>query len=136
MTESAPAAAPAHWKRNVTLFLTGQTVSLFGSMIVQYAVMWYVTFQTGSGLAIALYALAAFLPANDRVVLIEDTAELQLQQRHVVKFETRPPNLNKEGGINQRRSCARPVARSDARRGRRCRICRGAWRSSRLGCRE
>lgn len=59
---AAPTVAPAHWKRNVTLFLTGQTISLFGSMIVQYAVMWYVTFQTGSGIAIALYALAAFLP--------------------------------------------------------------------------
>lgn len=51
-----------HWKRNVALFLSGQTVSLFGSMIVQYAVMWYVTFETRSGLAIALYAVAAFLP--------------------------------------------------------------------------
>ena len=61
-TAAPPAPLPAHWKRNVSLFLTGQTVSLFGSMIVQYAVMWYVTFQTGSGLAIALYALAAFLP--------------------------------------------------------------------------
>ena len=58
--EAAP--APAHWKRNVALFLTGQTISLFGSMIVQYAVMWYITFQTGSGIAVALYALAAFLP--------------------------------------------------------------------------
>jgi DHA3 family macrolide efflux protein-like MFS transporter len=52
----------AHWKRNVTLFLSGQTISLFGSMIVQYAVMWYVTFETRSGLAVALYAVAAFLP--------------------------------------------------------------------------
>jgi DHA3 family macrolide efflux protein-like MFS transporter len=51
-----------HWKRNVALFLSGQTISLFGSMIVQYAVMWYVTFETRSGLAIALYAVAAFLP--------------------------------------------------------------------------
>ena len=51
-----------HWKRNVALFLTGQTVSLFGSMIVQYAVMWYVTIETKSGLAVALYAVAAFLP--------------------------------------------------------------------------
>ena len=55
-------AVPAHWKRNVTLFLSGQTISLFGSMIVQYAVMWYVTFATQSGFAIALYAIAAFLP--------------------------------------------------------------------------
>jgi len=53
---------PPRWKRNTGLFLTGQTVSLFGSMIVQYAVMWYVTLETGSGLAVALYAVAAFLP--------------------------------------------------------------------------
>lgn len=51
-----------HWRRNVALFLSGQTISLFGSMIVQYAVMWYVTFETRSGLAVALYAVAAFLP--------------------------------------------------------------------------
>jgi DHA3 family macrolide efflux protein-like MFS transporter len=60
---SAEAAAiPVHWKRNVGLFLSGQTVSLFGSMLVQYAVMWYVTFETKSGWAVALYAVAAFLP--------------------------------------------------------------------------
>ncbi|MEO3797435.1 MFS transporter [Nonomuraea sp. B10E15] len=51
-----------HWRRNVALFLTGQTMSLFGSMIAQYAVMWWVTLQTRSGLAVALYAVAAFLP--------------------------------------------------------------------------
>ncbi len=56
------APVPAHWRRNVGLFLGGQTISLFGSMIVQYAVMWYVTFETRSGLAVALYAVAAFLP--------------------------------------------------------------------------
>lgn len=59
---ASASAVPAHWRRNVTLFLTGQTISLFGSMIVQYAVMWFVTFETRSGLAIAFYALAAFLP--------------------------------------------------------------------------
>lgn len=56
------ATAAIGWKRNTALFLTGQTVSLFGSMVVQYAVMWFVTLQTRSGLAVALYAVAAFLP--------------------------------------------------------------------------
>ena len=62
MTDAPDAPVLEHWKRNVSLFLTGQTVSLFGSMIVQYAVMWYVTFETKSGFAVALYAIAAFLP--------------------------------------------------------------------------
>jgi DHA3 family macrolide efflux protein-like MFS transporter len=56
------AIVAARWKRNATLFLSGQTVSLFGSMLVQYAVMWHVTFETRSGFAVALYAVAAFLP--------------------------------------------------------------------------
>jgi DHA3 family macrolide efflux protein-like MFS transporter len=60
--EAVGGDVPEPWKRNVTLFLTGQTVSLFGSMVVQYAVMWWVTFETRSGLAVALYAVAAFLP--------------------------------------------------------------------------
>src|SRR5690606_8257534 len=56
------AVEPRTWKRNVALFLSGQTISLFGSMVVQYAVMWYVTLRTRSGLAVALYAIAAFAP--------------------------------------------------------------------------
>jgi MFS transporter, DHA3 family, macrolide efflux protein len=60
-TEQTAADSP-RWKRNATLFLAGQTVSLFGSMVVQYAVMWFVTLETRSGLAVALYAVAAFLP--------------------------------------------------------------------------
>jgi DHA3 family macrolide efflux protein-like MFS transporter len=59
---ASPTAVPERWRANVAVFLTGQTVSLFGSMIVQYAVMWYVTLETHSGFALALYALAAFAP--------------------------------------------------------------------------
>ena len=59
---STTTGAPTRWKRDTGVFLTGQTVSLFGSMVVQYAVLWHVTLQTGSGLAVALYAVAAFLP--------------------------------------------------------------------------
>lgn len=56
-----PDTAPG-WKRDVTLFLTGQTVSLFGSMLVQYAVMWHLTLLTKSGTVMALAAVFGFLP--------------------------------------------------------------------------
>lgn len=55
-------ATHPNWRRNVTLFLTGQTVSLFGSMLVQYAIMWHLTLQTKSGVVLALAAVFGFLP--------------------------------------------------------------------------
>lgn len=50
------------WRRDITLFLTGQTVSLFGSMLVQYAVMWYLTLTTKDGTVLALSTVFGFLP--------------------------------------------------------------------------
>jgi len=74
----------------------------FLSACVQCKTTVLISGGTGSGKTTMLNALSRFIPEEERIVTIEDTAELQLQQRHVVKFETRPPNLNKEGGINQR----------------------------------
>jgi len=53
---------PAHWLRKVILFLSGQTISLLGSMLVQYAVFWYLTITYQSGVIMMLAALFGFLP--------------------------------------------------------------------------
>ncbi|MBI1352195.1 MAG: MFS transporter [Actinomycetales bacterium] len=56
------AADRRHWVRHTTLFLSGQTVSLFGSSIVQYAILWYLTLQTQSGVVLTLATAFGFLP--------------------------------------------------------------------------
>ncbi len=55
---------------------------------------------TGSGKTTLLNTLSSFIPNTDRIVTIEDAAELQLQQDHVVRLETRPPNIEGKGAIN------------------------------------
>ena len=57
---------------------------------------------TGSGKTTMLNAMSAYIDERERIVTIEDSAELQLQQEHVVRLETRPPNIEGRGEIGQR----------------------------------
>jgi pilus assembly protein CpaF len=57
---------------------------------------------TGAGKTTLLNVLSGYIPANERVVTIEDAAELQMKQEHVVRLETRAPNIEGKGAVRQR----------------------------------
>jgi pilus assembly protein CpaF len=57
---------------------------------------------TGAGKTTLLNVLSGYIPSSERIITIEDAAELQLKQEHVVRLETRPPNIEGKGAIKQR----------------------------------
>ena len=70
--------------------------------IVQARLNVLISGGTGSGKTTLLNVLSGFIPNNERIVTIEDAAELQLRQEHVVRLETRPANIEGKGEIAQR----------------------------------
>ena len=74
----------------------------FLSAAIDSRVSFLVSGGTGAGKTTMLNALTKYIPSDERVVTIEDSAELRLQHRHVVRMETRPPNNEGSGEITQR----------------------------------
>jgi len=81
--------------------LTKEIAVLF-EMCVRARLNIVISGGTGAGKTTLLNALSAFIPADERIVTIEDSAELQLQQPHVVRLETRPMNIEGKGEVTQR----------------------------------
>ncbi|MBK8768715.1 MAG: CpaF family protein [Burkholderiaceae bacterium] len=81
--------------------LTPELAILLGAM-VRAKLNLLISGGTGTGKTTLLNVLSGFIPATERIVTIEDAAELQLQQPHVLRLETRPPNIEGKGEVPQR----------------------------------
>jgi pilus assembly protein CpaF len=81
--------------------ITPEMVTLLAGLVEAKANI-LISGGTGTGKTTLLNILSSFIPDGERIITIEDAAELQLQQSHVVRLETRPPNIEGKGEINQR----------------------------------
>ena len=81
--------------------LTREMAEFLG-LCVQSKISILISGGTGSGKTTLLNALSAYIPSAERLITIEDAAELRLMQPHVGRLETRPPNLEGKGEIRQR----------------------------------
>lgn len=81
--------------------LTDEMAVIIGALVKAKTNM-LISGGTGSGKTTLLNIMSGYIPDNERIITIEDAAELRLQQPHVVRLETRPPNMEGTGEINQR----------------------------------
>ncbi|GMV02874.1 MAG: hypothetical protein AMXMBFR52_25300 [Burkholderiales bacterium] len=81
--------------------LPAEVAALLGGM-VRARLNLLISGGTGTGKTTLLNVLSSYIPDTERIVTIEDAAELQLQQPHVVRLETRPPNIEGKGEVTQR----------------------------------
>jgi pilus assembly protein CpaF len=77
-------------------------IAMFLKACVEARMNIVVSGGTGSGKTTTLNVISSFIPEDERIVTIEDAAELQLRQEHVVRLETRPPNIEGKGAITIR----------------------------------
>jgi len=95
-------ASPIDINRLLGLLTLTEEMAFFLEACVQCKMNILISGGTGSGKTTLLNALSRWIPEGERVVSIEDAAELQLQRTHVVRLETRPPNIEGEGTVTQR----------------------------------
>ncbi|HEY2970126.1 MAG TPA: CpaF family protein [Casimicrobiaceae bacterium] len=81
--------------------LTPEMAEILQSL-VKAKINFIISGGTGSGKTTMLNILSASIPHSERIITIEDAAELQLQQPHVIRLETRPPNIEGKGDVTQR----------------------------------
>lgn len=93
---------PINIHRLLELNSLTKEIAFFMQACVQCKMNILISGGTGTGKTTLLNALSKWIPSGERVVTIEDTAELQLQRDHVVRLETRPPNIEGKGQITQR----------------------------------
>ena len=93
---------PLDMQRLIEVEALREEMAVFIEACVQCKLNVLISGGTGTGKTTFLNALSRWIPAGERVVTIEDAAELQLQQPHVVRLETRPPNIEGKGEVAQR----------------------------------
>lgn len=95
-------AEPFTMEDLITFGTMTREIAKFAKSSVRSRINIIVTGGTGSGKTTVLNVLSGFIPTTERIVTIEDAAELQLQQEHVVTLESRPPNIEGKGIISIR----------------------------------
>jgi pilus assembly protein CpaF len=93
---------PVTWRNMIENKTLSESMLEFLSAMVKGRLNLLISGGTGAGKTTLLNVLSGYIPNSERIVTIEDAAELQLKQEHVVRLETRPPNIEGKGAVRMR----------------------------------
>lgn len=93
---------PVTWRNMIENKTLSEPMLEFLSAMVKGRLNLLISGGTGAGKTTLLNVLSGYIPNSERIVTIEDAAELQLKQEHVVRLETRPPNIEGKGAVRMR----------------------------------